>query len=283
MKDTQPHAVVKTRVRPANWIKSAALRQVVASAFTSQAAFATGVPSCLPPVTTPDAVVLRVADNGLLVLADRRVVKVEGLLFPAGARDNAPDTLRRESLATLRTLVMGHHVTLRARPPRLDRYRHLRAQVLMSAAAGETWLQAALLSKGLARVSIAPDRPECASEMYAAEDQARQAGAGLWASPAYAVRTPYSLRWSDLGTFQLVEGTLVSVAVHGSRGYLDFGRDWRTDFTVTIAPADMKAFRARNIDPYSYNGKRVRVRGWIDRLNGFEIEAASPAAIEVLK
>lgn len=249
----------------------------------SEAARASGLPACLPPITASDATVRQVTDHGLLVLADRRTVKVEGLLFPAGVQDKAPDALRRQSIAALRTLLNERHIVLRARPPLLDRYRHLRAQVVLLSPVGDVWLQSELLGKGLARVSIAPDRPECAAALYAAEDEARRAGRGLWASPVYAVRSPDSLRWSDLGTFQLVEGTLVSVAVRGSRGYLDFGRDWRTDFTVTIAPADMRAFRAEDVDPYSYDGKLVRVRGWIDRLNGFEIEAASPEAIEILK
>ena len=74
----------------------------------------------------------------------------------------------------------------------------------------------------------------------------------------------------------------MNASVRAGRAYLNFGRDWRTDFTVTIAPEDLKAFRAANIDPASYAGKRVRVRGWIERMNGFEIEAAVPEAIEIL-
>jgi len=67
------------------------------------------------------------------------------------------------------------------------------------------------------------------------------------------------------------------------RAYLNFGRNWRSDFTVTISPDDMKTFRHAGVDPYAYAGKRIRVRGTIDRMNGFEIEVASPEAIEVLK
>jgi hypothetical protein len=94
---------------------------------------------------------------------------------------------------------------------------------------------------------------------------------------------PESLRWHDLGTFQIVEGTVQNVTVRSSRGYLNFGHNWRTDFTIVIQPRDMKAFRAADVDPYSYANRTVRVHGWIDRLNGFEIEAASPAQIEVVK
>ena len=162
-----------------------------------------------------------------------------------------------------------------------DRYRRLRPQVLVSGA-GDPWLQREIVQEGLARVAIAPDRLECAAELYAAEAEARAAHRGLWAYPAYAVRMPESLHWRDLGTFQIVEGIVQNVAVRSSRGYLNFGRNWRIDFTIVIQPRDMKTFRAAGVDPYNYANKTVRVHGWIDRLNGFEIEAASPAQIETL-
>jgi micrococcal nuclease len=238
-----------------------------------------GLPPCLPPVAGT-AKVAGVQDNGVLVLDDHRTVKLEGLLWPAGEREGAPDSLVAGSTATLRSLATGHRLVLHVREPRLDRYDRLRVQAVLED--GE-WLQREILRRGLARVSVAPDRPECAKEFYAAEAEARGAGVGLWASSAYRVRAPESLRWQDLGTFRIVEGQVVNAKVSGGRGYLNFGRKWRTDFTVTIAPEDMKRFKIANIDPYSYAGKTVRARGWIDRLHGFELDAASPAQIEVLK
>jgi hypothetical protein len=73
----------------------------------------------------------------------------------------------------------------------------------------------------------------------------------------------------------------VSAAVK-TRGYLNFGADWKYDFTATIAPEDMKTFRAAGIDPESYAGKTVRVRGIIEWHNGPEIEIASPDDIEIV-
>lgn len=243
-------------------------------------AAAENLPSCLPPVEIAGAQAARVQDHGVLVLRDGRSIKLEGLLWPAGEPDGAPAAIRRQAIAGLRQLVAGRALAVRTRAPKRDRYDRLRAQVAL---ADGTWVQRAILLQGLARASPAPDRADCIRELYAVEAQARAAHRGLWAYPAYAVRTPESLRWHDLGTFQLVEGAVQNVAVRGSRAYLNFGRNWRTDFTVTIPPDDMKTFRADSIDPYGYAGKRVRVRGWIDRLNGYEIEAASPAQIELVR
>lgn len=243
-----------------------------ALAVSGLAGRAADSPFCFPPIVG-QTTVAAVQDNGVLVLRDHRVVKLEGLLWPAGEGDGTPPSLPARSVSGLRQLVIGRQIVLRARPPVQDRYGHLRAQAIFP---DGRWLQREVLRRGLARVSIAPDRRECARELYAAEAEARRAQAGLWAVSVYTIRAPESLRWRDLGTFQIVEGKVVSAKVSGGRAYLDFGRNWRSDFTVTISPEDMKMFRRAGVDPYSYAGNTVRVRGWIDRLHGYEIEAAAP-------
>jgi endonuclease YncB( thermonuclease family) len=252
---------------------------VAALAYIASPAAAAQLPACLPPVEGAAAKVASVQANGVLVLEHHRTARLESLLWPARDQDKAAAALSRQGVAAVRNLASGQTVVLRAAPPKLDRYGRLRVQAMLP---DGKWLQRELLQRGSARASIAPDRRECARELYAAEAEARSAGAGLWALPAYAIRTPESLRWRDLGTFQIVEGKVVSVKVSGGRAYLDFGPNWRTDFTVTIAPEDMKVFRRDAVDPYAYSGKTVRVRGYIDRLHGFEIEATSPESIELL-
>jgi hypothetical protein len=44
----------------------------------------------------------------------------------------------------------------------------------------------------------------------------------------------------------------------------------------------MKTFREAGVDPQSYEGKTVRVRGWVEGLHRPEIEVAGPEDIEVL-
>jgi micrococcal nuclease len=274
MKAVQPFhsAVMRVRAQTRRPNLALALALVMSMPFAAPSAAADGLPACLPPVAIARAQIARTDAAGVLFLRDGRAVKVEGLLRPAegGAFHQFQTTWKR--------LLDGLTVSLRARAPKLDRYGRLRAQVLLS---DDRWLQEELLRRGLARAEIAPDRPECARELYAAEEEARKAHLGLWAVPGNAIRTPESLRWRDLGTFQIVEGTVLNVKVSG-RAYLNFGRNWRTDFTVTISTDAMKTFRRAGVDPYGYVGKRIRVRGYIDRMNGFEIEAASPEAIEML-
>ena len=239
------------------------------------------VPACSPPVEVSRAPIVRVEINGVLVLRDGRAADLESVLLPAGARDHAPAFVAQQAIERLSKLTKGKDVTLRARMPKEDRYGRIRSQVFLHQDGRDIWLQETMLHEGLARVMIAPDRPECARELYAAESEARATRAGIWALPAYAVRSPDNLG-GDLGTFQIVDGVVTNASIHDGRAYLNFGDDWRTDFTATIAPDDMKRFREAGIDPKAYAGKKVEVRGYIQSLNGPEIELAAPDMIEVL-
>jgi micrococcal nuclease len=261
------------------WTHPGAL--ALAAIFVASTAFASPLPSCAGAIEAAGVQVVRVEKNGALILDDGRAVHVEGLLLPAGGADKAPEFLVGQALNELSELSHDRGVTLAASIPKEDRYGRVRAQVFLPDNNDDPWLQVAMLRRGLARVSLAPDRHECASELYAAEAQGRAAKNGLWSFPAYAMRTPNTLA-HDTGTFQVVEGKVLKATLKGGRAYLDFGLDWHTDFTVEISPDDMKNFEAAGVDPRTYEGKTVRVRGFVQQLDGPEIEAAMPEAIEVL-
>jgi len=243
---------------------------------------AAAFPDCAGPVELGHVRIMRVEpSDDLLVLHDGRAVHMEGIRFPHAAQDRAPAFIEQQAFNAIDSMARHHLLSVTALAPKEDRYDRVRGQVF-SEDNPEPWLQLALLKSGLARVQIAPDRTECAAELYAAEAQARALRLGLWAVPNYQLRSPDQLG-GDTGTFQIVEGEVVSADVHDGRGYLDFGPDWRTDFTVTIAQEDMENFRRAGIDPRDYQGKRIRVRGIVQQLNGPEIEIANPQQIEVVK
>jgi hypothetical protein len=245
-------------------------------------AWAAALPTtCAPTIEASGVPVMRVEKNGVLVLVDGRAVHLEGLLLPQGAKDHAPDFLAEQAVSTLSDLSRGRTVSLAVNIPKEDRYGRLRAQVEFPQDSQEPWLQIAMLRRGLARVDIAPDRRECAAALYAAEAEARRNRNGIWTQTAYAIRTPEQLA-GTAGTFQIVEGKVLTANVKNGRAYLDFGTDWRSDFTVTISPDDMPLFRDAGVDPRNYAGKLVRVRGFVDQMNGPEIAASSPEMFEVL-
>lgn len=112
------------------------------------------------------------------------------------------------------------------------------------------------------------------------EARARAAKRGLWAHPAFAVRAADRVSFADAGTFQLVQGRVRDVAEVGGRTYLNFGPDWRTDFTVTIAEQDRKLFAEGALDAETLRGAQLRVRGYVEWLNGPMIAVTHPDEIE---
>ncbi len=133
----------------------------------------------------------------------------------------------------------------------------------------------------MAQAYFSPSRPDCAALLLKQEAQARDAQRGLWARPDYALRKADQLQ-SDLGTFQIVEGLVQAMAIKSRRAFLNFGPDWQRDFTITVAPDDMKLFRQRKLRLNNLAGKRVRVRGIIGDYRGPQIELAVPEHLEVL-
>ena len=95
-----------------------------------------------------------------------------------------------------------------------------------------------------------------------------------------AIRGPEELV-RDIGTFQIIEGTILQAADVRGTIYLNFGEDWRTDFTVSIRKRARKTFV--NEDPASWNGRKIRVRGWLKSRNGPMIEATHAEQIELLE
>ena len=234
---------------------------------------------CAGGVEIRDAHIVRVEHNGVLVLRDGRALLLAGIVLPNAAQDHAPQLFTDQAYDVLNTMAVGDDLVAHAIYPKEDRYDRVRSQVFTRDGA---WLQIELLKRGLARVDLTPDRGECAGEFYAAEAQARAAHLGIWSTPAYAIRTPDALK-ADAGTFQIVQGRVLNAQVKDGRAYLNFGSDWKTDFTVTISSDDMKIYRRMGVDPRGYQGKLMRVRGIVQWLNGPEIELANPKQAEVLQ
>lgn len=235
-------------------------------------------PECAGPVEISQGQLLRVERNGAVILTDGRALHLEGIRLPGGAGDRAPQAFADQAISAILALARKAPLTLTAVPPKEDRYDRVRGQLFTG---DGSWVQAELLRRGLARVEIAPDRVDCATELFEIEAKARAAHAGLWSNPAYAVRTPQTLG-RDTGTFQIVQGTVHNTEFKDGRAYLNFGADWRSDFTVVIDPEDMPNFRKLGVDPRAYAGQTLRVRGIVQSLNGPEIEVPNPQSVEVV-
>jgi hypothetical protein len=83
-------------------------------------------------------------------------------------------------------------------------------------------------------------------------------------------------------TFQVVEGRVTKVAQYRKTTYINFGRRWRTDFTLIVKGRSHRYLKKHGLDLTSLKGRRVRVRGWIEERNGPMIRLTHPEQIEIL-
>ncbi len=242
---------------------------------TPPAAAAADVVTRVVAVTDGDTMRIDPPVNGL---SELRLAGIDAAKAPLGRPANRPWPLGDEARAALAALTRDTSIRLAFAGQRTDRYRRLVDQVYR---ADGRWLQGELLEAGLARVHTSLDNREMAGEMLSIEAEARAARRGLWASPAYAVAAPSEVR-QRIGSFALVEGKVLGARRVKKWIYLNFGADWRDDFTVTIEANSLPLFAAAGLDPLALAGRLIRVRGWVEKFNGPSIEVTHPEQIEVL-
>jgi micrococcal nuclease len=217
--------------------------------------------------------IAKVLDADTLRLEDGREIRLMGLRVSRPA-----DRWSQAARELLQDRALGRQVALDPPEPPTDRRGRLLAQVTT---AGGLWLQGLLLEAGLARVETFADNHQGAPEMLAIEAAARGAGRGLWSEPRFRVLSAAEAETAGEG-FHLVEGRVVRMVERRDRFYLDFGQDWRRDFSVTILKRDRAAFKAAGLDPADLADARLRVRGWMRMFNGPMIDATHPQQIERL-
>ncbi len=238
-----------------------------------------GLPRCAGPTEISNAHLLRVEKNGAIILTDGRAAHLEGIRLPEGAQDHAPQAFADQALSAIAALAQSGPLTLTAVAPKEDRYDRIRVQAF----AGERWIQGELLARGLARVSIAPDRIECASELFAVEAKARVAHLGLWSSSAYAIRNPFNLSL-DTGTFQVVEGKVLNAKREGWTRLPEFRHRLADGFHSDGRPCRQEELpRTRASIRRPMPARQFACADLVQSSNGPEIEVPNPQGIEVIQ
>ena len=232
----------------------------------------------------PTRAVARVLDGETLSLDDGTEVRLIGALSPRpleAAADVSFWSPEREAIAELTRVVLGRSVELAFAERRTDRYGRLLAHAFVRFDTERIWVQAHMLRAGHARTYSVPDSAACMDELMAHERFAREARKGLWDHAAYQIRsaerTRELLRWRS--SFQIVEGRVLRVASVRGQVFLNFGEDWREDFTASVR----RRLQSSNLDFNALEGRRVRVRGWIERRAGPAIDIHHHSQIEIIE
>jgi len=257
----------------------------MASAFLSSTASSAGEKSLQPgeigrveSIVDGDTLFL---ESGLKV----RLSAMQAPKIPLGRPGYPTWPLGPEAKKELMQLADGKRVQLYYGGLRRDRYDRALAQVFLidDNDNPDIWLQEEMIRRGYGRVYTWPDTWQDSTKLYAAEYEARTKNRGIWSDTFYAVRSPDpNTLAQDMDSFQIVEGIVTSVAKVRDKVFLNFGADYKTDFTIFLAKNGQKNFKKFGLDPMSLEGARIRVRGWVEMENGPMIILDHPERIEVL-
>ncbi|MBC07550.1 MAG: hypothetical protein CMO10_14805 [Thalassospira sp.] len=144
-----------------------------------------------------------------------------------------------------------------------------------------------LLTAGLAM--LVPETGQDISHLIGIEDSAIQSKSGMWSDQG--VDTAYYVVADDtaagdlptasdaIGRFAVIDGSIRSIEHQEWRSYLNFGANWREDFTIAL-DATLRDGFAQGGDFQgvldTWVGQKVRVRGVIENRGGPYITLDNP-------
>lgn len=243
-----------------------------------------GNPACAPEGGQSVRVVA-VEEGFELLLEDGRRVQPAGIDPPAATRDDPQFGVHsRQALAARLAGEMIDGPPAAAAP---DRWGRTVATVFAEDEAGAPPedVAAMIVAAGAARVRPEAAVGACLPALLRVEAAARLARLGLWADPTYAVLSADAPETfvGRFGTLQIVEGRVTSIGESGPRTYLNFGPRRGVDFTVVVAKQNGKAFDRAGVPLQRLLGRRVRVRGFLDKGSGPQIEISAPDWLEMIE
>jgi len=222
--------------------------------------------------------VSKVFDGDSVVLSDGREIRYIGIDAPETG-GNRPAEYGGKAAADLNErLVEEKSVRLEFDVETKDHYGRTLAYVYV----GDTMINREIVLAGAAPAVPYPPNLRHGEELSAAMDEARRARRGLWADPGrWMIEVDDSGKY--IGESKTVVGRVLSTGVVGAGIFLNFGADYKTDFTAFIPRGALAYFLAADImDPaYFYRNKTVEVTGSIIDKNGPSITVRHPGQIYV--
>ncbi len=159
-----------------------------------------------------------------------------------------------------------------------NRYGDLQGKILL---ADGRWLQEQLIFQGYGLWSGAPSYPPALKErLIQAEKSAALEKLGLWRHfEIINANEPAEQFWH--GQFIVAKGVVQEVYRRASVTYLNFGEDWRDDFTAAIPSRSRKKFEQDGWKLEDLKNRTVTVRGLVRFYNGPYLELDFPEQLEI--
>jgi micrococcal nuclease len=224
-----------------------------------------------------------VIDGDTIILSNNQHVRYIGIDTPETMRKTEtgfeydPKPFGEEAKEFNRRLVEGRIVRLEFDMVKKDKYGRLLAYCFVD----DKFVNAELLKNGLAMLFTMVPNIKYVDLLVKSQEVARENGLNLW-RPANII--PIAEATAHLGELATVEGRVLKVKKTNAAVYLNFGQDYRTDFSVVIFKDNFHLFNEQKIEFTNYyQGKTVRVSGLIKEYHGPEVIVRHPSQIEIIE
>lgn len=157
--------------------------------------------------------------------------------------------------------------------------RDIYGRFLATVRIGKSNINSILLTEGLALPMLIPPcgRP-VAGDVLEAAAQGALSGKGIYSLKEYVI-VPHVQAGEHIGEKSVVRGKILNLHRGKKTLQLNFGVDWKTDFTAVLFREGQQRFRDLGIDPVDLVGTEVLVIGKVKRYNGSEIIVRGPDQI----
>ncbi|MBN2483387.1 MAG: thermonuclease family protein [Candidatus Omnitrophica bacterium] len=238
---------------------------------------------CSSPVDYSHIKVIEAIDGDTVMLENRHLLRYIGIDTPEtrvrqdGRWIEQPALYGQEAKSFNRDLVEGKYVRVEFDLESQDKYGRLLGYVFVD----DMFVNEKLLREGYAVLYTYPPNVKYVDRLVSAQREARQTNRGFWGAYEIIAAQDAS-KW--FGHIRTVRGRVQNIFQSGKAVFLNFGDNWRDDFTVVIFNNAFEYFYKQNIHPVTYyKGKTVEVTGRIREYNGPEIIVNSPQEIIIIK
>jgi micrococcal nuclease len=261
------------------------------SASATDEPSAKGDLSVSAPAGLTEATVTNVVDGDTVDVSTGDGTSIRIRLIGLDAPESVhPDASKNTALGELaseytHSQLLGRQVGLEFDVQELDEYGRALAYIWL----GDELFNARIICDGYAQVSTYPPNVKYTDFLLANQEQAREAGAGMWSAAADTpgVGLPWAEAINHIGetaTFTgKVVGTRYASKSNGKPTFLNVGADYPDSERLTILIWGTDRGNFPSAPESMYAGKTIAVTGLVELYEGAaEIQVSSPSQIEIL-
>ena len=239
-----------------------------------------------PKVKPQTVKVISISHDADLILEDGQQLTLANIFFP---RTSPNAGLPKKTLQFLEDHLAHKTITYLA-SAKTDRYQRTPAHIITNSGESvQNWFQLLIIKSGIGL--FMPQPLKASHNFYCDSDDLKQIlqyhdQQNMAQKNRYQLTPVYhsnsKVLWQRKGNFAIVEGAVLKTHISKNTIFLNFGSDWKSDFTAVIS-ADNKPSLQKHFKSISnLEGKRLRLRGFLDLYNRPSMRIDHPLQIEML-